>query len=430
VFSPANLPEAFAVGSVDGADVVDPSSGRGPSACAQAVAPALTAPGVGVRTTDLYESYAAESGTSMAAPHAAGALALLLSALPQLPADRQQAALESGAADLGPAGLDPAYGRGRLNVLAAYDWARTAPDFQVAASPASATVAAGGTASWTVTVTPVNGFTGDVSLTLGGLTAGQGTWAFTPAVVPGGAGTGQLTVTTAAGIAPGTYPLRVTGTNGSLTRTAGVTLVVPAPPDFALTAAPAAASAVAGSVPTFTIGVTARNGFTSVVTLALSGLPAAVGSARFTPASITTAGTSQLVVTTSPTAPPGTYALSVVGSGGGKTHAVPVSLTVTPAPDFGVAAAPATATVSRAQTATFTVTVSSTGGFAGAVTLSRSGVPAGVTVTWSANPVNAPGTSTLRLRTSSSTPRGTYTVKVTGTSGSTIRQASVSLTVR
>jgi hypothetical protein len=360
----------------------------------------------------------------------AGGLALLLSALPQLPADRQQAALESGAADLGPAGLDTAYGRGRLDVIAAYDWARTAPDFQVAASPASATVAAGGTASWTVTVTPVNGFARDVSLALGGLAAGQASWAFTPAVVPGGGGTAQLSVTTAAGIAPGTYPLSVTGTDGSLSRTAGVTLVVPAAPDFALTAAPAAATAVAGSAAAYTVGVTARNGFTGVVTLTMCGLPAAVGSATFTPASVTTTGTSQLAVTTSPTAPPGTYALSVVGNGAGTTHAVPVSLTVTPAPDFGVGAAPATATVSRGQTATYTVTVSSTGGFAGAVTLSRSGVPAGVTVTWSANPVAAPGTSTLRLRTSSSTPRGTYTVKVTGTSGSTSRQARVTLTVR
>src|SRR5262245_62300138 len=50
--SPANLPEAFAVGATDDADVVDLSSGRGPSACGQPVYPQLVAPGVGIRTTD------------------------------------------------------------------------------------------------------------------------------------------------------------------------------------------------------------------------------------------------------------------------------------------------------------------------------------------------------------------------------------------
>ena len=36
VLSPANNPEAFAVGSTDDLDVVDPSSSRGPSACTSA----------------------------------------------------------------------------------------------------------------------------------------------------------------------------------------------------------------------------------------------------------------------------------------------------------------------------------------------------------------------------------------------------------
>ena len=80
--------------------------------------PRAVAPGINVRTTDLYGLYTAASGTSLAAPHVAGALALLLSAFPDLPADRQAAALESGAVDLGPTGPDYDYGVGRLDVLA------------------------------------------------------------------------------------------------------------------------------------------------------------------------------------------------------------------------------------------------------------------------------------------------------------------------
>jgi subtilisin family serine protease len=122
VFSPANDTEAYAVGSVDGSDIVDPSSSRGPSACGGALAPRLTAPGVNIHTTDLYGFYVDASGTSLAAPHVAGALALLLSAAPDLSADRQAAALEGGATDLGLSGPDNTYGYGRLDVFGAYSW--------------------------------------------------------------------------------------------------------------------------------------------------------------------------------------------------------------------------------------------------------------------------------------------------------------------
>src|SRR6266511_3483662 len=152
VASPANNPGAFAVGSVDDAEVIDPSSSRGPSACAQSVAPELVAPGVGVRTSDLYGSYLEASGTSLAAPHMAGALALLLGAVPGIPADRQQAALEAGAIDLGPSGTDPDYGTGRLDVLASYQWLATTPDFTVAVSPSSRTTTPGGSVAYSVSV--------------------------------------------------------------------------------------------------------------------------------------------------------------------------------------------------------------------------------------------------------------------------------------
>jgi serine protease AprX len=69
-------------------------------------------------------------------------------------------------------------------------------------------------------------------------------------------------------------------------------------------------------------------------------------------------------------------------------------------------------------------------GFTGNVTLSVSGVPSGSTVSWSANPVAAPGTSTLGIRTTGSTPRGTFTVNVTGTNGTLVHQVTVTLIVR
>ena len=54
--SPANYPESLAVGATDNVDTLYPYSSRGPSACGetQTTYPDLVAPGVSVRTTDLY----------------------------------------------------------------------------------------------------------------------------------------------------------------------------------------------------------------------------------------------------------------------------------------------------------------------------------------------------------------------------------------
>jgi subtilisin family serine protease len=429
VFSPANNPGAFAVGSVNDADVLDPYSSRGPSACAGSVAPRLAAPGVGIRTSDLYGGYLDATGTSLAAPHAAGALALLLSAAPGTTADRQQAALEAGAVDLGPPGGDPDYGNGRLDALASYQWLATTPDFTVAASPSSQTTSPGGSASYTVSVSALNGFSGDVSLSLGGLPDAVGSASFTPATVAG-TGSSQLAITTSATAPPGTYPLTVTGSGGSTSHSATVSLVVPAPPDFAVGVTPASRTVAAGDATTYTVGVSSLNGFTGDVSLSLGGLPAAVGSATFTPATVAGAGSSQLRITTSRTAPTGSYPLTVSGTSGSTTHTVSATLVVTAPRDFSLTVSPSSVTVYRRQVASYTVSVSPLNGFTGSVSLSVSGVPSGASASWSANPVAAPGSSTLRVTTTSWTTRGTFTLRVTGTSGSLSHQATATLTVR
>jgi subtilisin family serine protease len=426
VFSPANNPQAFAVGATDNADVIDPSSSRGPSACG-GTAPQLTAPGVAVHTTDLYGLYTDVSGTSLAAPHVAGALALLLSAVPDLPADRQAAALEGGAVDLGPGGPDNDYGYGRLDVLAAYQWLLGTPDFTVAASPSAASTSQGGTVAYPVNVTGMGGFTGDVTLSASapaGISA-----SVDPAVVAGGTGAATMTVTTAPAIAPGTYPITITGTSGSISHTAAATLTVTAPPDFGVAATPSSRGIVAGAAAGYSVAVSALNGFAGTVSLGLSGLPVAVGTASLAPASVSGAGTSQLTVTTVPTAPAGSYPLTITGTSGGTSRSATVTLVVT-ARDFGLGISPGSVTVIRRQTATYTVSVPSSTGLPGAVTLTVAGLPAGASATLSPNSLGAPGTSTLTVRTTGTTARGTFTLRVTGTSGSVVHQATATLIVR
>ena len=122
--SPANNPAAFAVGAIGNNSQIYAYSGRGPSSCLGYTGPfpQLVAPGVNVNTSDRFGLYGSYTGTSFSAPHAAGALALLLAAYPNLSAADQQAALINTAVDLGTAGPDNVFGYGRLDILAAYNW--------------------------------------------------------------------------------------------------------------------------------------------------------------------------------------------------------------------------------------------------------------------------------------------------------------------
>jgi subtilisin family serine protease len=123
-YSPGNYPQALAVGAINNSDQIYTYSSRGPSACgeAQNYYPELVAPGVSVHTSDLYNLYYDATGTSLAAPHVSGSLALLLSAFPNLSVADQEYALTDNAIDLGSTGPDNDFGFGRLDVLAAHQF--------------------------------------------------------------------------------------------------------------------------------------------------------------------------------------------------------------------------------------------------------------------------------------------------------------------
>lgn len=123
--SPANNPGTVSVGATDSTDVVTTTSSRGPSAYDGSIFPTVTAPGEGIRTTDLTggglfpNAYTTADGTSLAAPQVAGAFALLLSIDPHRSAGELEAAVAHAVLDLGTSGPDNSYGYGRLDVVRA-----------------------------------------------------------------------------------------------------------------------------------------------------------------------------------------------------------------------------------------------------------------------------------------------------------------------
>ena len=429
--SPANYPEAVAVGGTTDADALDPQSSVGPSACAGATSPTLTAPDTGIHTTDLFGGYVDDTGTSIAAPHVTGAVALLLSAFPSLKAsaDAQQSVLQAGAHDLGPLGLDNAFGYGRLDVLAAYQAASSLSDFAVTVAPSSASVAAGGATSLTVTISSIGGFAGDVSLATSGLPAGVAA-GLSPTTVTGGSGTSQLTLTTQSSLAPGTYPFTISGTSGGATHNASATLVVTPAPDFAVAVTPLSRSVNAGGSTTYSVSVGSLNGFNGNVALSLSGLPGNVATGQVTPGSVTGSGSATASVSVLSSAPAGSYPFTITGTSGAVSHAATATLVVRPR-DFTVGVSPSSVTVLRGGTASYTVTVNGTGGFSAPVKLSVSGLPSGATAKWTVNPVSGgSGSSVLKVKTSGSTKLGTYSLAVTATSGSLVHQVPGTITVR
>jgi subtilisin family serine protease len=106
VGSPGAADDALTVGAVDGTDALADFSSRGPRFGSPAIKPDITAPGVGIvaaRATNgiigepVGDQYVRLSGTSMAAPHVAGAAAIVKSQHPDWTAETIKAALMGSA---------------------------------------------------------------------------------------------------------------------------------------------------------------------------------------------------------------------------------------------------------------------------------------------------------------------------------------------
>jgi uncharacterized membrane protein len=98
-------------------------------------------------------------------------------------------------------------------------------DFTVGVNPSSVTVLRGGTASYTVTISPTGGFSAPVKLSVSGLPPGAtAKWTVNP--VNGGSGSSVLKVKTSGSTKLGTYSLAVTATSGSLVHQVPGTLTV------------------------------------------------------------------------------------------------------------------------------------------------------------------------------------------------------------
>ncbi len=264
----------------------------------------------------------------------------------------------------------------------------------ITVSPAGASVQTGTTQPFTATGTDQFGHPISAQPVTWSVVGGDSTIDPTSGVLTAGAMTGTFTVKATDGSVSGTTTFTVTG-----------------PPVLtSITVSPAGASVQTGTTQPFTATGTDQFGHpisAQPVTWSVVG-----GDSTIDPTSgVLTAG-----------AMTGTFTVKATdGSVSGTT-----TFTVT-APDFSLSVSPATQSVRRGSTATYTVTIVPTNGFNASVQLSLGGQPAGSTATFTPNP--ATGTSTLTIKTLSTTSRQTYALTVTGFGGGLTHTKGASLRV-
>jgi uncharacterized membrane protein len=194
--------------------------------------------------------------------------------------------------------------------------------FNLSTSPNTVTIAKGGaSATRTITIIPVNKFSGKVTLTASGLPKGV-TASFNPNPATK---TSVLTLTASGTATTGKTTVTITGTSGSLKATTTIALTVNPLGTFTLAAAPAALTVAPGSKGVSTITIKPANTFDQVVTLSASGLPSGV-TAAFSPNPATS--TSKLKLKVSGSAAAGKSAMTITGTFGSLSRKTTVKLTV------------------------------------------------------------------------------------------------------
>src|SRR3989441_5513777 len=210
-----------------------------------------------------------------------------------------------------------------------------------------------------------------------------------------------------------TYTVRVTGTVGTASRAVNVAATV-AIPDFAISAT-SPADFNTGATGSSTITVTPSGGFTGTVTLNTVVSPS-TGLTANCPPSLTVTSSSTVTGTCTPSSStPGTYGISITGTGASQIHTAAATVHVG---DFSISASSPSGIPGSSISST--VTLTSTFNFVGSVALTDT-VPSGLTCSpFSSTPVSlaANGTGTSGLSCSSPTA-GSFAVDITdsGTPG-------------
>jgi kumamolisin len=326
------------------------------------------------------------------------------------------------------------WGSPNTGLIAALTGSSSSPAFSISASPTSVSVVQGNTGTSTITSTVSGGFDSAVSLSASGQPSGV-TVSFSPtSIAAPGSGSSTMSLAVASGTTTGTYTITVTGTGGGITSTTTVSLTVTstASPAFTISASPTSVSVVQGNSGTSTVTTAVSGGFDSAIALTASGQPSGV-TVSFSPSSIAApgSGTSTMTMAVASTTTTGTYTITVTGTGGGITHTATVSLTVTAASTgtFAISVSPSSGYLYQGQSGYAVVTTKASGGFDSSIALSATGVPAGVTYSFTPSSITGSGSADFNLSVARTATPGTYPITITGTGGGVTKTTTLTFEI-
>jgi hypothetical protein len=298
-------------------------------------------------------------------------------------------------------------------------------DFSLALIPPSLTVKQGETANYQIAITYSDPSYSGTNINV--QVSGQGP-GMTPQVI---LSPPSLRILTSQSTPTGTYNIILTGSAmGVVHQTSALLVVQPAeqPFDFSMAASPTQQTITPGGSTTYTITVNLVSGSTQNVVLSVSGAPSGV-STSLNPTSGSPSFNSILSISTTSSVVPGQYVMTITGTAGAKTQTTTVTLTIGQAPDFRIDVSPASGTSTQGETASFSVNVVGLNGFNSQVSLSLSGLPAGVGGTFSVQSSVPDFSSTLMLNIPANSPTGSFTLTITGSGGGLSRVANVVLVI-
>jgi glucuronoarabinoxylan endo-1,4-beta-xylanase len=295
----------------------------------------------------------------------------------------------------------------------------TTPSFTLSPSASTLSVTQGSSATDTISVTPENGFSGSISFTATGLPSGV-TASFSPT---SSATSSVLTLTASSTAATGgPVTVTITGTSGSTTASTTISLTVSSGTCTPTTIVPYI-SVNGGSTWTEESSATVTSTSTAVD---LGPQPTSGGSWSWTGPNGYTSTSRQINSIPLSTGVNNYVATYTNTSSCKSTQAFAVTVTGSSA-GFTLSPSASTVSVTQGASGTDTITVADTGGFTGSVAFTASGLPSGVTASFS--PASSTSSSVLTLTASSTATTGAFTVTVTGTSGSTTASTTFTLDV-
>jgi hypothetical protein len=309
------------------------------------------------------------------------------------------------------------------------------PDFKGIVAPLTTFLVPGESVSFNVTLTPLYGFVGDVTLGATDLPNGI-TPSYSPVTIHGGNGVSTVTLTAASTVPIGSYTFNLSGNSGGLTHTTVVPVTVNSSiGDFGGSINPTIQNIAQGGTASFPITITPTGGFTGSVFLSVSGLPSAT-TATFSQNPITGgSGTSTLLVTTSGSTPsPSVSTITITATSGILVHSHTIYLGVAAAAESitGTITPSNSISASAGGTANYVLNLSTSNNSARAdMTLAVDGLPAGATASFVPATINTgTGTSTLQVVAPAGVlTQGSYALLITMTEDGSIAQNTVILNI-